>query len=82
MDEYSTDYYLFKVMGYDVEVKNTLIGEALEALSEKKRNIILLSYFLDMSDEEIGELMNLVRTTIMPYDQLIKSNQEIYGGKS
>lgn len=64
MDEYSTDYHLFKVMGYDVEVKNALIGEALEALSEKKRNIILLSYFMDMSDEAIGELMNLVRTTI------------------
>lgn len=64
MDEYSTDYHLFQVLGYDVEVKNALIGEALEALSEKKRNIILLSYFMDMSDEEIGELMNLVRTTI------------------
>jgi RNA polymerase sigma factor (sigma-70 family) len=64
MDEYSTDYYLFQVMGYDVEVKDALIGEALEALSEKKRNIILMSYFMDMSDEEIGELMQLVRTTI------------------
>lgn len=64
MDEYSTDYYLFKVMGYDVQVKDALIGEALEALSEKKRNIILLSYFMDMSDEEIGKLLHLVRTTI------------------
>jgi RNA polymerase sigma factor (sigma-70 family) len=64
MDEYSTDHYLFQVMGYDIEVKDTLIGEALEALSEKKRNIILLSYFMDMSDEEIGELLHLVRTTI------------------
>ncbi|WP_449241183.1 sigma factor-like helix-turn-helix DNA-binding protein [Desulfoscipio gibsoniae] len=36
----------------------------MEALPEKKRNIILLSYFMDMSDAEIGELTNLVRTTI------------------
>jgi len=64
MDEYSNDYYLFQVMGYDVEVKNELIGEALESLPEKNRSIILLSYFMDMSDAEIGELMNLVRTTI------------------
>ena len=64
MDEYAIDYYLFQVMGYDVEVKDALIGEALETLPEKKRNIILLSYFMDMSDAEIGELMNLVRTTI------------------
>lgn len=35
MDEYSTDYYLFQVMGYDIKVKDALIGEALEALSEK-----------------------------------------------
>ena len=26
MDEYSTDHYLFQVMGYDIEVKDTLIG--------------------------------------------------------
>lgn len=75
MDEYSTDYYLFQVMGYDVEVKDALIGEALEALPEKKRNIILLSYFMDMSDAEIGELMNLVRTTI--YRHRTSSLQQI-----
>ncbi|NLI13920.1 MAG: sigma-70 family RNA polymerase sigma factor [Peptococcaceae bacterium] len=75
MDEYATDYYLFQAMGYDVEVKDALIGEALEALPEKKRNIILLSYFLDMSDAEIGELMNLVRTTI--YRHRTSSLQQI-----
>lgn len=75
MDEYATDYYLFQVMGYDVEVKNDLIGEALKALPEKKRNIILLSYFMDMSDAEIGELMNLVRTTI--YRHRTSSLQQI-----
>src|SRR5699024_1872723 len=37
---------------------------ALETLSERKRNIVLLSYFLDMSDEEIGQLLNVVRTTV------------------
>ena len=75
MDEYAIDYYLFQVMGYDVEVKDELIGEALEALPEKKRSIILLSYFLDMSDAEIGELMNLVRTTI--YRHRTSSLQQI-----
>jgi RNA polymerase sigma factor (sigma-70 family) len=75
MDEYAIDYYLFQVMGYDVEVKDALIGEALEALPEKKRNIILLSYFMDMSDAEIGELMNLVRTTI--YRHRTSSLQQI-----
>ncbi|WP_442346039.1 sigma factor-like helix-turn-helix DNA-binding protein [Gemmiger formicilis] len=40
--------------GFDVLVKNELLAEALNALPERKRDIILLSYFLDMSDAEIG----------------------------
>ncbi|MEF2715126.1 MAG: sigma factor-like helix-turn-helix DNA-binding protein, partial [Bacteroides uniformis] len=44
--------------------KNELLAEALNALPERKRDIILLSYFLDMSDAEIGELLNVVRTTV------------------
>ena len=30
----------------------------------KKRNIILLHYFMDMSDVEIAELLNLNRSTV------------------
>lgn len=40
------------------------LSKALKCLPERKRNIILLSYFMDMSDAEIGELMNVVRTTV------------------
>jgi len=64
LDEYESDFYRFQVSGYDVFVRNALLGEALETLSERKRNIVLLSYFLDMSDEEIGQLLNVVRTTV------------------
>ena len=42
----------------------TTLSKALKCLPERKRNIILLSYFMDMSDAEIGELMNVVRTTV------------------
>ena len=55
-DEYESDYFRFQVSGFDVLVKNELLAEALNALPERKRDIILLSYFLDMSDAEIGEL--------------------------
>ena len=48
----------------DIEVKDELIGEALKSLPEKKRNVILLSFFLDMTDTEIAKYMNLVRSTI------------------
>ena len=63
-DDYNLDNYQFQVMGYDIEVKDSLIAEALQSLTEKKRNVILLSYFMDMSDAEIAREMNLVRSTI------------------
>lgn len=64
MDEYDLEMHRFQVLGYDIEVKDTLIAEALLALTEKKRNVILLSYFMDMSDAEIAREMNLVRSTV------------------
>ena len=64
MDEYDLETCRFQVLGYDIEVKDALIAEALKNLTEKKRNVILLSYFMDMSDAEIAREMNLVRSTI------------------
>lgn len=63
-DEYIVESEMFRVLDYDIEVKDELIGEALKYLSEKKRNVILLSFFMDMSDTEIAKHMNLVRSTI------------------
>ena len=63
-DEYIVESEVFRVIDYDVEVKDELIGEALKYLPEKKRNVILLSFFMDMTDTEIAKHMNLVRSTI------------------
>lgn len=63
-DEYIVESEMFRVLDYDIEVKDELIGEALKYLPEKKRNVILLSFFMDMSDTEIAKHMNLVRSTI------------------
>ena len=75
LDEYESDYYRFEVSGYDVLVKNELLGEALP---EKKRDIILLSYFLDMSDEEIGGLLNVVRSTIFRHRNTALEKIKLY----
>ena len=40
-DEYESDYFRFQVSGFDVLVKNELLAEALNALPERKRDIIL-----------------------------------------
>ena len=63
-DEYIVESEMFRVLDYDIEVKDELIGEALKYLPEKKWNVILLSFFMDMSDTEIAKHMNLVRSTI------------------
>ena len=80
-DEYESDYFRFQVSGFDVLVKNELLAEALNALPERKRDIILLSYFLDMSDTEIGELLNVVRTTVFRHRKsaLAKIKQYLEG---
>ena len=64
VDEYIVESEIFHVLDYDVEVKDELIGEALKYLPEKKRNVILLSFFMDITDTEIAKHMNLVRSTI------------------
>ena len=64
MDEYTAEEAMFRVLDYDVVVKDDLISEALKTLPEKKRNVILLSFFMDMTDTEIAKRMNLVRSTI------------------
>lgn len=63
-DTYDFEYYIFHVSGFDIAVKDILLGEALEILAQPKRDIILLFYFLDMSDEEISTLLNVVRSTV------------------
>lgn len=63
-DDCLCDYFTFEVNGFDIIIRNELLAEAIENLPERKRNIILMSYFLDMKDCEIAELLNLVRSTV------------------
>lgn len=64
MDECPSDNQYFNILGYGITVKDNLISKALVALSERKRDIILLSYFCGMTDEEIGKTLNMVRQTV------------------
>jgi len=64
MDEYFAQDHFFNVLGKNVVVKGDELAEALSSLPEQRRDILLLSYFLDMSDKEIGEKLNLVRRTV------------------
>lgn len=64
MDEYPSDSTYFDVLEYRVGVKDERLAEALATLPSKKRDVILLSYFLDMNDTEIAEKLKVVGATI------------------
>lgn len=63
-DNYSTDFQIFTLNGLSVGIENDLLSEALHELPYKKREILLMYYFMDMSDSEIAELLKLNRSTV------------------
>ena len=63
-DEWMESAEMFHIFEYDIEVKDELLCEALNSLSETKRNVILLSFFIEMKDKEIAKQLNLVPSTI------------------
>lgn len=63
-DKYFQDTYLFEIMGFEVAVADELLAEALKTLPQDRLQIILLSYFGEMSDREIAERLNLIRRTV------------------
>ncbi|GAY78730.1 hypothetical protein NBRC111894_4284 [Sporolactobacillus inulinus] len=48
----------------DVQVTDCQIAEALDTLSKRKRDIILMFYFLEMSDAEIAKELSVNRSTV------------------
>ena len=63
-DDYPSDSSFFQVMGFDIAIRDELIAQAISILPDEKRDIILLSYFLGMTDVEIGKTLNMVRRTV------------------
>ena len=63
-DEHMIDYPMFTVYGHTVPVKDARISKALAALSERKRDVILLHFYLEMSDREIANTLGLAPSTV------------------
>lgn len=63
-DEYFKDEAKegFQVAGKRITAK--LLADALHTLPEEKRKAVLLYYFFDKTDVEIGELLNIPRSTV------------------
>lgn len=64
IDEYAPDRCIFTVLNTEIEISNSTLVQALSTLSTQCRDIILLSYLLDMPDTEISLQLSLNRSTI------------------
>lgn len=83
-DKYPIDINKFAVCGFEVDIESDLLAEALLKLPVKSREIILLAYFLDMTDKEIAKAMNMVRRTVQYQrsNSLNKLETYMLGGKT
>lgn len=63
-DRYFMDEHIFEVQGIPVVVTGNILAEAIAQLPEGKRDVILLSFFLGMSDREISQRLHIVHQTV------------------
>ncbi|HCX92216.1 MAG TPA: RNA polymerase subunit sigma-70 [Lachnospiraceae bacterium] len=63
-DEYNKYSRLFSVQGQDVEVRDSTLGAVLGFIPAIQRDIVLLSYYLNYSDQEIAALLNMRKATV------------------
>lgn len=63
-DEYFEDEHIFNVLDKEIVVMGNMLADAIRALPTKKRDVILLSYFVGMTDKEIGEHLGAIQQTI------------------
>ena len=74
-DEHKMDYSKFEIQDIEVLVSDYHLSQAIEQLSERSRKIILLHYYLGLSDQQIGEMLELNRSTI--YRDRIQTLEDI-----
>jgi RNA polymerase sigma factor (sigma-70 family) len=63
-DEYFVYEEIFDVYGKGIIVKDEIMAASLKSLSKNKREIILMCYFIRLSDAEIGKILGLMRSTV------------------
>lgn len=63
-DEYSIEFTSFDVFGTEVRVYDEKLCEAIKKLSERRRNVVLMFYFLELPDAEIAEILDISRNSV------------------
>lgn len=63
-DAYSSDVIQLRVCGMTIPVSNDELAKAVQRLTSKQYEAVLLYYFVGMNDREIAELFSVTRSTI------------------
>ena len=63
-DNYFDGVYTFNVLGQAIVVYSESIVNTLLSLAEPDRNIILMAYFLEMTDQRISENIDVPLSTV------------------
>ena len=58
-DDYPSSHYVFETQGHQISIADERLGEALSQIESAGRNLLLLAYFLDLNDREIGALLGI-----------------------
>lgn len=64
METYPCEQTRFNVLDYDISIASDLLAEAIASLPKQKRDILLLYHVLGMSDQEIANMLHMVRRTV------------------
>ena len=82
-DSYFQEDKAFCILGCTVYVDDSDLAEAIAALPRDKQDIILLFYFLEMSDYEIAKRLNMVRRSVTySRTSTLKLLKELIGGNT
>ncbi|CAC99177.1 sigma-70 family RNA polymerase sigma factor [Listeria monocytogenes] len=63
-DDYDSNYIIMASYDYDIRIEDVLIAQAIGKLTKRKQDIILLSFFLSMTNADIATLMDLAESTV------------------
>ena len=82
-DRYLWEYTSFPVGGEVILIRDDRLAEALNALPQENRDILLMYWFLEMADREIAEYMNMARRTVNTRRQkAYRLLKELMGGEA
>ena len=54
----------FDLLGIPIEVHDAALGQALSALPPKRRDVVLLFYFADQNEPQIGKLLHITTMAV------------------